>query len=127
MGRRLEKNYSFCEPRFLSIVCPICILEMSYLYIGQNVLQVGPKYTRKMSQTKSIFPNGAPHAVWKKNDFVTSVFRAYLDYNLSDKYGALFRKKLYVLQTMVFESKQTQKTWFTKRVVFFQTANLSDI
>ena len=28
---------------------------------------------------------------------------------------------------MLFESKQAQKTWFTKRVVFFQTANLSDI
>ena len=27
-------------------------------------------------------------------------------------------KKLYVLLTMFFESKQAQKTWFTKRIVF---------
>ena len=39
---------------------------LGYVYIGRIVLQVGPKYTRKISQTKSFFPNGTPHAVWKK-------------------------------------------------------------
>ena len=40
------------------------ILGYLYKYIGQIVLQVEPKYTRKISQTKSFFfSSGAAHAV----------------------------------------------------------------
>ena len=44
----------------------ICIRNiLGYLCVRQIVLQVGPKYTGKISQTR-FFPNGAPHAIWKK-------------------------------------------------------------
>ena len=62
MGRRLEKNYSFCEPCFLSL------LYWKYpTYISDKM------YSKSDQNTKYVF--------WKNNDFVTPVFRAYLDYN----------------------------------------------
>ena len=64
MGRRLKKitirsvNHVFWA--YLNHSLSDIYIEniLGYLYIGQMVLQVGPKHTRKISQTKSFFPNG---------------------------------------------------------------------
>ena len=61
---RAYLNYS------LSYICIRNIL--GYLRIRQIVLQVGPKYTRKISQTR--FFQTARHTPFGKNDFVTHVF-----------------------------------------------------
>ena len=38
-GERLDDDFKTANKvLWQTIVCPICILEMSYLYIGQNVL-----------------------------------------------------------------------------------------
>ena len=66
----------------------------------QTVLHVGPKYTRKISQTKSFFQTACgAHSVWKKrfNDFMNQVFLAYLGYNLSEIYIGNIQRRGYFL------------------------------
>ena len=72
--------------------------------------QVG--YFRLIYRTNSPFGK-------KTTRFVNHVFWAYLNHNLSDIYGAPFGKKLYVLWTMLFESKQAQKNMVHKTCSFF--------
>ena len=70
MGRRLEKNYLFCEPCFLSLFRPLFVryIYRKYpTYISDKLCPKSDQKTRaKQVGQNSFFPNGAPLAVWKK-------------------------------------------------------------
>ena len=90
MGRRLEKNYLFCEPCFLSLFRPLFVryIYRKYpTYISDKLCSKSDQKTRakqvgyfrliyrtncglnkwkKHASQNSFFPNGEWRAVWKK-------------------------------------------------------------
>ena len=115
MGRRLEKNYSSCEPCFMGLFKPYFVRYIHWKYhrplrpyISDESYSKSDQNTHaKQVRQNRFFPNGA-HTPFGKNNFVTQVFLAYLGYNLSEIYIANIRLIYRTNCTLCRTKKHTQ-------------------